>query len=293
MSFIYSILTSFMCGICLLVIGTANPIHAILLLIRIFFLGTIMLFCLQIEYYAMLFLIVYVGAIVVLFLFIIRMLELKMVNASRRISDLFSFRHLILVCLVFQVFYFISAQFFDLTAFFGKSTIDFNTHFQADRLFTLEPFTPPIIVGIFGAFRLTTYMVYTFKSLKQLFGNFVFVLPFRVVLFMLGVVSFFSARANLDTPNTAYLLESNHYINWSQLIYRTDQLRALGSILYTEYIISVILASLLLFVSMVGALAVTLFFPKNQFSVEELNSRKIQDANNQVRRNPIFSVVSK
>jgi hypothetical protein len=44
---------------------------------------------------------------------------------------------------------------------------------------------------------------------------------------------------------------------------------------------------------MVGALAVTLFFPKNQFSVEELNSRKMQDANNQVRRNPLFSVVSK
>ncbi len=293
MSFIYSILTSFMCGICLLVIGTANPIHAILLLIRIFFLGTIMLFCLQIEYYAMLFLIVYVGAIVVLFLFIIRMLELKMVNASRRISDLFSFRHLILVCLVFQVFYFISAQFFDLTAFFGKSTVDFNTYFQADRLFTLEAFTFPIIIGIFGVFRLTAYMVYTFKPFKQLFGNFVFVIPFRVALFMLGVVAFFSARTNSDVSNMAYLLESNHYINWSQLIYRTDQLRALGSILYTEYIISVILASLLLFVSMVGALAVTLFFPKNQFSVEELNSRKMQDANNQVRRNPLFSVVSK
>jgi len=54
--------------------------------------------------------------------------------------------------------------------------------------------------------------------------------------------------------------------------------------------VTIILASLLLFLSMVGALAVTLFFPKNQFSVEEINSRKRQDANNQAMRHPSFSV---
>jgi hypothetical protein len=41
---------------------------------------------------------------------------------------------------------------------------------------------------------------------------------------------------------------------------------------------------------MVGALAVTLFFPKNQFSVEEINSMKRQDANNQATRHPSFVV---
>ena len=102
MPFIYSILTSFICGICLLVIATANPIHAILLLIRIFFIGTIMLFCLQIEYYAMLFLIVYVGAIVVLFLFIIRMLELKRVNITQSLYNSY-FIHYSLVISFFLV----------------------------------------------------------------------------------------------------------------------------------------------------------------------------------------------
>lgn len=91
----------------------------------------------------------------------------------------------------------------------------------------------------------------------------------------------------------SYLIESNQYINWSQLIYRTDQLRALGSILYTEYRVSVILASLLLFVSIVGALAVTLYFPKNKFSVEEINCMKMQDANNQARRSSIFVAINK
>ena len=122
MSFLYAVLSSFMCGTCLLVIGSANPIHAILLLIRVFFRGTILLFCLQIEYYAILFLIVYVGAIVVLFLFIIIRLELKRVNVATRLGDLFSFRHLIFLCFVLQRFLFISNQFFDLNGFFIQQT---------------------------------------------------------------------------------------------------------------------------------------------------------------------------
>lgn len=213
MSLFYSILGSFRCGTCLLVIGTANPIHSILLLIRVFFLGTILLFCLQREYYARLFLIVYVGAIVVLFLFIIRRLELKRVNVATRLGDLFAFRHLILLCLILQVLFFISSQFFDLSGF-----------------------------------------------------------------------------RSISDSGLPYLIEANQYRDWSKLIYRTDQLRALGGILYTEYKVTIILASLLLFLSRVGALAVTLFFPKNQFSVEEINSMKRQDANNQAMRHPSFVV---
>jgi hypothetical protein len=44
---------------------------------------------------------------------------------------------------------------------------------------------------------------------------------------------------------------------------------------------------------MVGALAVTLYFPKNKFSVEEINSMKMQDANNQARRSSIFVAINK
>ncbi len=111
------IIGAFRCGSCLLVIGVQNPIHSILLLIRVFFLGTLLLFFLQREYYARLFLIVYVGAIVVLFLFIIRRLELKRVNVSRRLRDLFSFRHVVLGFLLLEVLLLASSEFFDLGGF--------------------------------------------------------------------------------------------------------------------------------------------------------------------------------
>ena len=191
MSFSYSILSSFICGICLLVIGTANPIHAILLLIRIFFLGTILLFCLQIEYYAMLFLIVYVGAIVVLFLFIIRILELKRVNVARRIADLFSFRHLIFVCFVFQVLYFINGSFFDLSSFFVKEVHIVNVvAISASSMIShLTYFHFILVMSVFvGSF----YLIYSIKPLKNLvgsnniMGNFIFRVPFG-----LSFISFF------------------------------------------------------------------------------------------------------
>jgi len=207
------IIGAFRCGTCLLVIGVQNPIHSILLLIRVFFLGTLLLFFLQREYYARLFLIVYVGAIVVLFLFIIRRLELKMVNVSRRRRDLFTFRHVALGFLLLEVLFLVSCDFFDLGSFLSSQ--DGNT-------------------------------------------------------------------------SVYYLFESNSYLDWSKLIQRTDHLRALGGLLYTEYKVTIILASLLLFLSRVGALAVTLFFPKNQFTVDEMTARKRQDANIQARRHPKF-----
>ncbi len=210
------IIGAFRCGTCLLVIGVQNPIHSILLLIRVFFLGTLLLFFLQREYYARLFLIVYVGAIVVLFLFIIRRLELKRVNVARRLRDIFAFRHVILAFLLLEALFLVSQDFFDITYF---------------------------LVAI------------------------------------------------SDLTNSSSFVEANSYLDWSKLLQRTDHLRALGGLLYTEYKITIILASLLLFLSRVGALAVTLFLSsdsdsKNFFKVEDTPVRKRQDANHQVRRHP-------
>jgi NADH-quinone oxidoreductase subunit J len=89
-----------------LVISLQNPIHAILVLIATFFGGSFLLFLLNVEYFAILFLIVYVGAIVVLFLFIIMMLDLKLISVSQRLRDLFSFRYIFVPFLLIQIFLF-------------------------------------------------------------------------------------------------------------------------------------------------------------------------------------------
>jgi len=60
-------------------------------------------------------------------------------------------------------------------------------------------------------------------------------------------------------------IETNEYFNISTLINHSDILRQLGNLLFTEYPISVIIVSILLFVSIVGALAITLYFSVNKF----------------------------
>ena len=119
MTNLLSFISAFLFGASSFVIGIPNPIHSILLLIFIFFLGSLLLFVLQLEYFALLFLIVYVGAIVVLFLFIVMMLEIRTLNVAQKFQDLFSYRSWILVLLGFEFFFFLSQATFDIVPMFS------------------------------------------------------------------------------------------------------------------------------------------------------------------------------
>lgn len=61
----------------LFVISASNPIHSVFSLIRLFVRSTRLLFTLQADFLRILLLVVYVGAIAVLFLFVIMMLHLN------------------------------------------------------------------------------------------------------------------------------------------------------------------------------------------------------------------------
>lgn len=206
-NFFLSFLVATIFGGCTLVIGLQNPIHSILVLISVFIGGSLLLFILNVEYFAILFLIVYVGAIVVLFLFIVMMLDLKVINVSQRFKDLFSYRHIIIPFLTINVLMLLLIEHSDV------------------------------------------YWIYHYGSL--------------------GTAINFS--------------ETNLHIDFSKILQETDQLRAIGSILFTEYKTGVILAALLLFVSMIASILLTM---------ETLAKKTIkeQDINNQaLRRSTINS----
>lgn len=159
---------------------------------------------LQVEYFALLFMIVYVGAIVVLFLFIVMMLEIKMVNISERFRDLFSFRNIIIGFLLLEVLLLTGEDFFEIPSVFNS----INEH-----------------------------------------QNFIF---FR---------------------------EGNLYVDYSKLLQHPDHLRGIGGVLFTEYKLSVLLAALLLFLSMVGSIVVTM-------ETSSLKTIKAQNPNQQTLRHP-------
>ena len=66
----------------LMVIRSENPVHSVLFLILVFFNTSGLLLLLEVEFLAMLFIIVYVGAIAVLFLFVVMMLNIKVTQNS-------------------------------------------------------------------------------------------------------------------------------------------------------------------------------------------------------------------
>jgi hypothetical protein len=75
------------------------------------------------------------------------------------------------------------------------------------------------------------------------------------------------------------------YTDYSKLLYQTGQLRALGGVLFTDYILSIILISVLLFISMFGSIVMTL----------ETHAYKIikeQDSNIQGLRHPNMTSLS-
>ena len=65
-----------------MVIVSRNPIHSVIFLILVFCNAAGLLLLLKIEFIAMMFLIIYVGAIAVLFLFVVMMLNIKINELS-------------------------------------------------------------------------------------------------------------------------------------------------------------------------------------------------------------------
>lgn len=207
MSNLLSLISALLFGASSLVIGITNPIHSILLLIFVFFLGSLLLFVLQLEYFALLFLIVYVGAIVVLFLFIVMMLEIRTLNVAQRFQDLFSYRSWVLVLFALEFFIFLSQGIFDIVPLF---------------------------------------------SLLE------------------------------EDSASLFFRESNLYTNFGSLLQRTDHLRGIGGVLFTEYKFALILASLLLLLSMIGSIVMTL-------DSVSFTTIKVQNANVQSLRQPMLS----
>ena len=79
-SFFFYLFSAVLLGSGLMVIGARNPVHSVLFLILAFFNAAGLFVLLGAEFLAMLLIVVYVGAVAVLFLFIVMMLDIDFVE---------------------------------------------------------------------------------------------------------------------------------------------------------------------------------------------------------------------
>jgi len=157
----------------ILVIGSKNPVHSVLFLILVFCNAAGLLILLEVEFLAMIFLIVYVGAIAVLFLFVVMMLNIKLIELNENLILYLPIGAILALIFLFEIFIIIDTDLIPL----------FSLNFA-------------------------------------------------------------------DTLN---------YIKWTSEITYTTNVARLGSLIYTHYFFLFIIASLILFVAMVGAIMLTLY----------------------------------
>jgi NADH-quinone oxidoreductase subunit J len=84
------------------VINTNNPVHSVFFLILTFSSGSLFFFFLYNEFIAIIIIILYIGAIIVLFLFVIMMLDIKLIEL--RMSNYLGYYPLISLCII--IFFF-------------------------------------------------------------------------------------------------------------------------------------------------------------------------------------------
>ena len=87
-----------------MVISARNPVHSVLFLILVFCNAAGLLILLEAEFLALLFIVVYVGAIAVLFLFVVMMLNVKISEVQDEVLQYLPIGGLIGIVFLLEIF---------------------------------------------------------------------------------------------------------------------------------------------------------------------------------------------
>ena len=89
----------------LLVIFSKNPVQSVLFLVTVFCLSAQLFVLLEVDFLAMVLIIVYVGAIAVLFLFIVMMLNIRVVELNEILNRYFPLASVIGLIILFEILF--------------------------------------------------------------------------------------------------------------------------------------------------------------------------------------------
>lgn len=101
-----------------------NPVHSVLFLIAVFVNGSGLLLLFGLEFLSLVLLVVYVGAIAVLFLFIVMMMNLKVMDLRQSLLNYYPFGLVLLTIFFIQLI-----SFFETNWYMGTEYIDWSFYF--------------------------------------------------------------------------------------------------------------------------------------------------------------------
>lgn len=116
-----------------MVIQSRNPVHSVLFLILVFFNAAGLLILLGLDFFAMIFLVVYVGAIAVLFLFVVMMLNIKLAEINEKKLRYLPVGGLLGILFLFEIFLIINNDLVPVFTINPKLNRLANTTYTADH----------------------------------------------------------------------------------------------------------------------------------------------------------------
>lgn len=131
---IFFISLIFICSISLIL--SNNPVHSVLFLILIFFSSASSVILFGVDFIGLLFIIIYVGAIAVLFLFIVMMLDLKVENTNT--STFFVYFIGFSLTFIISLYFFLNSDYIYL--FNTNLVINESFNNNLDSLFNIDVF---------------------------------------------------------------------------------------------------------------------------------------------------------
>ena len=243
-----------------MVISSRNPVYSVLFLILVFVNVSGLLLLLGLDFFAMVFLVVYVGAIAVLFLFVVMMLNVKIAEMSEN-----TLRYLPVGGLIGLIFL------LEVLLVVDQDLIP-SLQYQPSLGFGLVE-----SIGIWIQFFLTSlFQLFSFQASP---GS----------IWQQGV-QLSAAFGELKSLQATYdLTHSTHpqpqWVDWGSLMNTVSPIEAVGQLIYTYYFYYFLLASMILLVAMIGAIMLTLHKTKlvKRQEVSDQNAREFSRTVQKVR----------
>lgn len=127
----------------LMIILSQNAIYSVLFLVLSFFSSSSILFLLECEYISLIFIIIYVGAIAVLFLFVVMMLDIKTVDFTKSSLKYFPFGSFIGIVFLLEILLLIPTTFDIINPY----NVSFLSNSYLDWCNKLDYFTEIVSIG--------------------------------------------------------------------------------------------------------------------------------------------------
>lgn len=258
------------------VIFAKNPIHSIFNLILAFVAVIILLFTLNIEFLPIIFLIVYVGAISVLFLFVVMMLNIQLIEISEKFFNYLPIGAIIALILLSELYMFSLTEFKFTESPFIDSSLSTNNLKYINHYFNNMYYFD--INWMDAKNSLTNY------STAINLDNFINYIPYYKEWYNINynylnwinidnLDKINELNWYKDVLNNSWEADSSLFLNYVQQ--QQSDIVQIAEILYESLALPFIIASLVLLVAMIASIILTLTV--NRVNTPDIKRQYISD----------------